>query len=313
MKNKTITRKNSINKTKEFEKKGLATHGLNVGLLCDHGCKYCSTPAMMRHRKPYFGDYGGSSFQAFESGAPFLDPLTPERIAEESRSLTSMDTVMLSTSTDAWSPEAQKQNLGRRCLENLLSSSRCRVRILTKNAAVINEYDLLEKQRDRVTLSLSLTAPQSKEHLAKVLEPNASTISERLEALEEAKRRGIPIYGMICPCIPGLAACEADFKELLQTVLGFNPSTIWTEPVNPRGKSLINSAKALRDHGYGEVADGIDAIRSQKAFEIYLNNFIKMAIQASEELHCRDLLKILVYGNGESFTGDDECVIWLKR
>jgi len=40
--------KGSIQRSKEFEKKGLATHSVNVGLLCGHKCTYCSTPAMIR-------------------------------------------------------------------------------------------------------------------------------------------------------------------------------------------------------------------------------------------------------------------------
>lgn len=40
-------RKVTIKASPEFYKKQLATHGLNVGLLCGHGCKYCSTPAVL--------------------------------------------------------------------------------------------------------------------------------------------------------------------------------------------------------------------------------------------------------------------------
>jgi len=32
--------KNGISRTKEFERKDLATHAVNCGLKCGHGCKY---------------------------------------------------------------------------------------------------------------------------------------------------------------------------------------------------------------------------------------------------------------------------------
>jgi DNA repair photolyase len=51
---KEVKRKISITRSIEFEKKKLATHALNVGLLCGHGCLYCSTPAMMRTQKKKF-------------------------------------------------------------------------------------------------------------------------------------------------------------------------------------------------------------------------------------------------------------------
>lgn len=48
---KKFKRKFSITRSNEFARKKLATHALNVGLLCGHGCLYCSTPAMMRTQK----------------------------------------------------------------------------------------------------------------------------------------------------------------------------------------------------------------------------------------------------------------------
>jgi DNA repair photolyase len=43
-----VRRKISITRSNEFKKKKLASHALNVGTLCGHGCLYCSTPSMMR-------------------------------------------------------------------------------------------------------------------------------------------------------------------------------------------------------------------------------------------------------------------------
>jgi hypothetical protein len=37
-----------IDRTKEFEKKGLATYAVNVGLGCGHDCCYCSSPSLRR-------------------------------------------------------------------------------------------------------------------------------------------------------------------------------------------------------------------------------------------------------------------------
>ena len=37
-----INLRSGIHRTREFEKKGLATHLANVGLKCNHDCTYCS-------------------------------------------------------------------------------------------------------------------------------------------------------------------------------------------------------------------------------------------------------------------------------
>ena len=40
--------KTGITRTPEFEKKGLATHAVNGGTECGHGCRYCSTGEVSR-------------------------------------------------------------------------------------------------------------------------------------------------------------------------------------------------------------------------------------------------------------------------
>jgi len=206
-----------------------------------------------------------------------------------------------------------RHDLGFGCLYELFENSNCKVRILTKNVAVVKDFELLEYYKERVFFSMSLTAPLSKSHLIKILEPNASSIEERLCALKEAKRIGIPIFGMLCPCIPGIASDEADFRELLKVILEFDPAKIWAEPINRRGRSLINCESALREAGYPKVADRIRLIRNKKNFQQYVHNFIRTVNQVSTELGCKERMRILVYEDGENFQGDGSSVIWLKE
>ncbi|CAB1078249.1 hypothetical protein D1AOALGA4SA_6005 [Olavius algarvensis Delta 1 endosymbiont] len=309
---KKFKRKFSITRSNEFARKKLATHALNVGLLCGHGCLYCSTPAMMRTQKKVFKDIKGTSFKAFQAGIAVVDPTTPQRIAPAARRLQPSDTVMFCTYTDGWSPEAQKFDLGRRCLRQILTTAGCRVRILTKNAAVKGDFDVMQQFADRVELSLSLTAPPSKDRIMRVLEPNASSVEDRIEALQTAKRRKIPLFGILCPCLPGIADTSADFGELLDVMLSLEPTAIWTEPVNPRGPGLKNCAEQLKRHGFCHEAGQINAVRKRETYQKYVDRFIKTATSAARHRNCLDLLKILVYENGRNFKGDDQAVVWLK-
>jgi DNA repair photolyase len=313
MKISEIKRKSSITRSTEFEKKKLATHALNVGVLCGHGCLYCSTPAMMRTQQKIFKKIKGSSFRAFQAGIAVVDPDTPRRISLKSHRLKPSDTVMFCTYTDGWSPEAQKFQLGRNCLRAVLTTSRCKVRILTKNAAVQNDFDLLEQYADRVELSLSLTAPLSKSGVMNILEPQASPIGARIEVLKTAKRMGIRIYGILCPCLPGIASEPDEFGELLDVILSLGPTAIWTEPVNPRGPGLRNCKQRLRSQGFIREADALNAIRNRNAFKKYVYTFIETATAAASKRGCSDIFNILVYDDGNRFNGDDRSVIWLKK
>ena len=310
---KEVKRKFSITRSKEFEKKKLATHALNVGMLCGHGCLYCSTPAMMRTQQKIFKQIKGSSFKAFQAGIAVVDPDTPNRIALKTSQLKHSDTVMFCTYTDGWSQETQKYQLGRNCLKKILMTSRCKVRILTKNAAVQNDFDLLEQYADRVELSLSLTAPPSKSRIMKILEPRASPIEARIEVLKRAKRIGIRIYGILCPCLPGIASEPVEFGELLDILLPLGPIAIWTEPVNPRGPGLQNCQKLLRRHGFIREADALNAIRIRKTFKKYVYSFIATATAEANKRGCSNIINILAYDDGNDFSGDDRSVIWLKK
>ena len=182
---KEFQRSVGVTKSEEFNKKQLATHAINGGLICGHGCAYCSTPSLLRTNS-LFRNMGISSFQYFKQGNSIVDPWTAIRVGRQISKLCPEDMVMISTITDCWSPEAQKYNLGRKILEQILVNSKCKVRILTKNAAVQNDFDIIKQFGDRIRIGLSITSPTSKENIIKLLEPNASLISERMDALKKA-------------------------------------------------------------------------------------------------------------------------------
>ena len=241
-----------------------------------------------------------------------MDPDTPGRIPEKAGRLKPSDTVMFCTYTDGWSPEAQKFQLGRKCLRKVLTTSSCKVRILTKNAAVRDDFDLMQQYADRVELSLSLTAPPSKNNIMRILEPNASPLADRIEALQAAKQMGISLYGILCPCLPGVANTAAAFGELLDIMLSLEPTSIWTEPVNPRGPGLRNCVERLGRHGSFHEADQFNAIRKRQTYNKYVYHFIETATTAARQRDCLEIFNILVYDSGQDYKGDDRAVIWLK-
>ena len=311
MKVREFERKVGITKSPEFNKKTLATHALNVGLLCGHGCAYCSTPSLIRTHD-YFKKIGKTSFEVFGEGGAVVDPSTPDRIDSELKKLKPTDVLMISTTSDCWSPEAQLSNLGRRILEKVLVMSDCQVRILTKNAAIVKEFDLIVNFKDRVRLGLSITGPVGKEHLVKILEPNASLISERFMALRTAHGLGIKTFGKLCPVLPGIGDDRSDFEEMIDMVLSCDPEAIWTEPLNPRGPGISRCVELLQLNGHRQTAAKFDMIRNAKRHGYYVFDLINMANDVAKSRGCFDKLKILVYANGEGWGLDSSRVIWLN-
>lgn len=79
---------------------------------CSHVSGMSGTPATLRMKSSLFPDYAGSAFKAFAAGEAVVDPTTPDRLGRALALLTPTDTVMISTLTDAWSPEALAINRG---------------------------------------------------------------------------------------------------------------------------------------------------------------------------------------------------------
>jgi len=266
----TTTLKRGIAKTAEFKKKGLAEFAVNVGTKCGHGCSYCSTGAMLRMH-PAFKQAGENPFA---SGYAIVDPATPERVAYDAAKLRQRGLIQLCTTVDAWSPEAQQYGLGRKCLEAILSRPGWTVRILTKNAAVMNDFDLIGKYRERVLVGLSLTAPLSKANIVAAVEPQASPIAERMEVLREASRRGLRTYGMLCPLLPGFSG-RTEVYDLVDFVLDRGAEEVFVEPVNGRGPGLGLTEQALRDAGYASEAETLKAIRHRVGWSRYTRRLLE--------------------------------------
>ena len=318
MREHTTLMKSGITRTKEFERKQLASFAVNVGTKCGHDCRYCSTGALMRMHH----SFKIANESPFGHGYSIVDPTTPIRVAYDaqhchSRDIDKRGMIQLCTIVDAWAPEAQKYGLGHRCLEAILSQPGWTVRILTKNAAVANDLPLIEKYRDRVLVGMSITALPSKDKLISVVEPNASPISERIAVMHEAHKRGLRTYGMFCPLLPGIADSPNDIHEMLSLAVEWGCEEVFVEPVNPRAKGLISTAKTLASHGYATEAQAIHQIRQQKNWSVYVVNLLKNVQEAVRQLYDINRLRFLLYSKNlhpvclRQIKSDDAGVIWL--
>jgi DNA repair photolyase len=208
------------------------------------------------------------------------------------------DTVMLSTLDDAWSPEARKHGVGCKSLEALLKNTPAQIRILTKSAEVAKDFDVIKGFEKRVMVGLSIGIPDSREDVAAAVEPNASPIRERMKALKLAHDQGFRTYAMLCPCLPGVADTEAALTEMFKAVKVRGAEDIWLEPVNARGKALLNTATALRLAGLKAEADAVDAIRTKEAWSKYATALTENAVKVAESLGMLEKLHVLMYAAG---------------
>ena len=315
MKNYTYALGGGIHRSPEFKKKGLAEFAVNVGLRCGHDCTYCSSRAMLRCHTA-FKELGR---KAFGTDYSIVDPDIAARVAKDAKRLRQRGLVQLCTTVDAWAPEAQELGLGRRCLEAILAEPGWTVRVLTKNAAVAEDFGLIKKHRDRVLVGLSLTGTSDKDRVLAVVEPHASPISERMTALKKAHKLGLRTYGMLCPLLPSIADAPEQIDELVRFVKACGAEEVFSEAVNSRGNSLTLTEDVLRENGFDAEAEAIFAIRKRKAGSTYVVGLLGSLQGAMRKHMATDKLRFLLYPSGLSeqdrrtIHKDDAGVVWLEK
>ena len=176
------------------------TVSLNPYRGCEHGCIYC-------YARPTHEWLGFSSGLDFETKILVKDK-APELLARALAAVSwKPQGIFLSGVTDAFQPVERRLELTRGCLR-VLAEYRNPIAIVTKNALVTRDIDLLAQlaQHQAVLVCLSVTTLNAE--LARRLEPRASTPPRRLAAIRRLTEAGIPTGVMVAPIIPGLTDHE---------------------------------------------------------------------------------------------------------
>ncbi len=173
---------------------------------CFHSCAYCYA----RQYHEYLSLGAGTDFEskiAIKKNAPAL-----LREAFMKRSWKGEE-VVLSGATDAYQPLEAVYRLTRGCLEVCLEF-RNPVAIITKAYLVVRDVDLLaDLARDAYGVVI-LSIPFATDDGAKKIEPQASSITRRFQAVETLAKAGIPVGISLAPTIPGLN--EGDIPEIMK-------------------------------------------------------------------------------------------------
>ena len=176
------------------------TYSMNPYRGCEHGCIYC-------YARPSHDYLGFSSGVDFES--KILVKLDAARLLKESFRKKSWipQTMLLSGDTDCYQPVERKLQLTRECLK-VFWEFRNPVSIITKNALVQRDVDILKDLAGLNLVSVTISITTLDETLARRMEPRTSSPANRLETVKVLAKNGIPVNVNIAPLIPGLNDVE---------------------------------------------------------------------------------------------------------
>jgi DNA repair photolyase len=176
------------------------TIGLNAYRGCEHGCAYCFT-------RPYHEYLGWSSGLDFESRILVKLQAPALLRAELASPRWTPQGITLSGVTDCYQPAERLFKLTRGCLA-VCAEFRQPVSIITKNALVTRDRDLLAELACWRCAAVYVSVTTLDADLAGRLEPRASRPAARLRAIRELADAGVPVGVMVAPVIPGLTDHE---------------------------------------------------------------------------------------------------------
>ncbi|UWF66912.1 MULTISPECIES: PA0069 family radical SAM protein [unclassified Brucella] len=163
---------------------------------CEHGCIYC----FARPTHSYMGLSAGLDFETRLFAKPDAPRLLERELAKPGYQ---PKTIAIGTNTDPYQPVEKKWRIMREILE-VLEAANHPVGIVTKSALVVRDIDILSRMAEKGLAKVALSVTTLDAHLARTMEPRASTPSLRLQAIRRLTDAGIPASVMMGPVIPGI-------------------------------------------------------------------------------------------------------------
>jgi len=173
---------------------------------CFHGCAYCYA----RPSHQYLGYGAGTDFERKLLVKRNAADLLKRALARRSWR---GETIAFSGNTDCYQPLEARYALTRACLQVCLEH-RNPVGVITKSALVTRDIDVLQALSAQTDVRVFVSIPFADDDSGRAIEPWASPIRKRFEALRALSDAGIDTGVAMAPIIPGLN--DAMVGEVLQ-------------------------------------------------------------------------------------------------
>lgn len=181
---------------------------------CEHGCIYCYAPFVLREERKW------GEFVDIRRNMPYV---LSKELKTKKKGI-----VGISTVTDAYQPIEKKYELTRKCLEQLLKHN-FPINIQTKSSLVARDLDIIKKFSHK---EIGFTITTIDDEIRKKLEPNSSTIEERLATLEKIAENQISTWVFIGPIMPYLTDKNDSLEQLIKNLTKCKVKLIFIDKLN---------------------------------------------------------------------------------
>jgi len=179
--------------------------GMNLYRGCQHGCIYCDSRSFC-----YRMDHSFEDIEVKENALVLLEK------ALRSRKKRCM--IGTGAMSDPYIPLEEELCFTRRALE-LIDRYGFGVAIQTKSAGILRDLDLLQSINSKTKAVVQITLTTHDDALCRLLEPNVSTTSQRVDALKRFRDAGIPTVVWLCPILPWINDTRENIEGILESCI----------------------------------------------------------------------------------------------
>lgn len=170
------------------------THSINPYQGCEHGCVYCYA----RPSHAYLDLSPGLDFETRLFAKTNAAELLRQELAHPRYR---PDVINIGANTDPYQPVERDYRITRSLLEVMLET-RHPLTLVTKNALVLRDVDLLQELARLSLVRVYVSVTSLDPALSQVLEPRASAPHRRLLAIRRLRAAGVPVGVLVAPLIP---------------------------------------------------------------------------------------------------------------
>jgi len=188
----------------EVYAKGILSQGNGMNLYrgCQHGCIYCDARSDCYRMNHVFEDI------EVKINAPEL----LEQALKRKRKPCMIGTGAMS---DPYIPLETDLRLWRRCLE-LIDRYEFGVAVQTKSDRIVRDLDLYRSIHEKTKAVVQMTLTTAEDDLCRIVEPGVCPTSNRVAALKEFQKCGIPTVVWLCPILPFLNDTQENIRSIVE-------------------------------------------------------------------------------------------------
>jgi len=237
--------------------------GVNPYRGCFHACEYCYGRSSHEYLGHSIDDFERVIYIKLNAAAALDRQMASPRWKRQKNKLVNIGTV-----TDAYQPIEEEYQITRQVIE-IMHKHQNPFSITTKSSLVTRDIDVLQRMGNQTEVVISI--PSLNQEFLDKIERRASSIEDRLRAIQELKRAGITVGVLLVPIFPYITDDKKDLESTIKALAGHGVDYVIPDILNLRGEGMNKVHSFLAQH-YPQLESKYETLFTRGEGNIYVDS-----------------------------------------